>query len=80
MREECLDKVVGFTFETVLSTDRNLNLLKRAKAKGYFIRCIYTSQPFRLFKKRKEQIFYWTNQYWNKDRIENLVGRSLDLV
>ena len=24
-----------------MSTDRNLNLLKRAKEQGYFIRCIY---------------------------------------
>lgn len=30
-----------FIFETVLSTDRNLNLLKKAKKQGYFIRCIY---------------------------------------
>ena len=30
-----------FTFETVLSTDRNLELLKRAKGNGYFIRGIY---------------------------------------
>lgn len=29
-----------FTFETVLSTDRNLLLLQRAKEKGYFIRGI----------------------------------------
>lgn len=30
-----------FTFEIVLSTDRNLLLLQRAKEKGYFIRGIY---------------------------------------
>ena len=30
-----------FCFETVLSTERNLKLLKRAKEKGYFIRCYY---------------------------------------
>ena len=36
-----------FSFETVLSTDRNLDLLKRAKEKGYFIRCIFvlTANP-----------------------------------
>lgn len=28
-------------FPTVLSTDRNLKLLKKAKEKGYFLRCIY---------------------------------------
>lgn len=30
-----------FTFETVLSTDRNLLLLQRAKEQGYFVRGIY---------------------------------------
>ncbi len=41
LREKCVTEGKNFAFETVLSTDRNLNLLKRAKRKGYFIRCIY---------------------------------------
>jgi predicted ABC-type ATPase len=47
LRNELIDKHISFTFETVLSTDRNLKLLKRAKEQGYFIRCIYvlTSNP-----------------------------------
>lgn len=46
-REEHLQNMEDFCFETVLSTDRNLNLLKRAKEKGYFIRCYYilTADP-----------------------------------
>ena len=40
-RERCLEQNREFCFETVMSTERNLNLLKRAKAKGYFIRCYY---------------------------------------
>ena len=46
-REEHLKNMENFCFETVLSTDRNLNLLKRAKEKGYFIRCYYilTADP-----------------------------------
>lgn len=46
-REEHLQSMEDFCFETVLSTDRNLNLLKRAKKKGYFIRCYYilTADP-----------------------------------
>lgn len=40
-REEHLKRNLSFCFETVLSTDRNLKLLKRAKAQGYFIRCYY---------------------------------------
>ena len=41
LREEQLSHGEGFTFETVLSTERNLRLLQRAKEKGFFIRCIY---------------------------------------
>lgn len=41
LRNDLIDKRRSFTFETVLSTDRNLKLLKRAKEQGYFIRCIY---------------------------------------
>lgn len=127
MREECVAKNIGFTFETVLSTDRNLNLLKKAKAKGYFIRCIYiltsnpdinvsrvesraatgghsvpedkirsryekainiipeliklcdvmhiydnSTIPFRIFKKRKEEYFFWENEEWSEEKIHNL--------
>ena len=38
-REMLLESENDFSFETVLSTERNLNLLKRAKEKGYFIKC-----------------------------------------
>ena len=40
-RETLLSERANFTFETVLSTDRNLLLLKRAKESGYFVRCVY---------------------------------------
>lgn len=47
-REEHLKSMEEFCFETVLSTERNLNLLRRAKEKGYFIRCYYilTTDPY----------------------------------
>ena len=47
LRRQCIEKGQGFTFETVLSTERNLNLLRLAKEKGYFIRCVYvlTADP-----------------------------------
>lgn len=46
-REEHLASGEDFCFETVMSTDRNLKLLQRAKAKGYFIRIYYvlTANP-----------------------------------
>lgn len=132
IRNDLVNKNISFTFETVLSTRRNLDLLKRAKAKGYFIRCIYvltsdyninimrvksraamgghnvpcekiisryekalhllpellevcdichiydnSDKPARIFKKRKNLYFYWENSFWNKDKIEALVGFSL---
>lgn len=46
-REEHLEQKKEFCFETVLSTERNLILLKRARKQGYFIRCYYilTADP-----------------------------------
>ena len=46
-REEHVEQMQEFCFETVLSTERNLKLLKRAKERGYFIRCYYilTADP-----------------------------------
>lgn len=46
-REEHLSRRQDFCFETVLSTDRNLKLLKRAREAGFFIRCYYvlTADP-----------------------------------
>lgn len=41
LRENLLAANKNFSFETVLSTRRNLELLKRAKEKGYFIRVFY---------------------------------------
>ena len=41
LREKMISEKKDFTFETVLSTDRNLRLLKKAKEQGYFVRCIY---------------------------------------
>lgn len=129
MREDALAQKNSFTFETVLSTDRNLKLLKRAKESGFFIRCVYvltndaetnvqrvlsreangghgvpadkvrsrygkalallpqlvelcdvmhiydnSSVPFRIFKKRKTQCFYWPNEFWSDEAIHRLVG------
>ena len=47
LREDCLQNKRSFTFETVLSTRRNIELLIRAKRSGYYIRGIFviTSDP-----------------------------------
>ena len=41
IRERLLSHHASFTFETVLSTPRNLNLLKRAKNEGYSIFAVF---------------------------------------
>lgn len=129
MREAAILDRKSFTFETVLSTERNLKLLQKAKEQGYFIRCIYvltsdvnvnvlrvesrealgghgvpedkirtrykkalklipqvvevcdimhiydnTSIPFRIFKKRKTEYFFWDNNEWSQDKTKKLVG------
>ena len=128
LREEAVSDLRSFTFETVLSTDRNLVLLRKAKELGYFIRCIYvltaspdikvmrvrvreaagghgvpedkirlrfdralkllpdllsicdimhiydnSDQPFRIFKKRKDEYFIWSNEFWSEEQIRRLV-------
>ncbi len=132
MREYVLELHKNFTFETVMSTERNINLLRRAREQGYFVRCIYvltadvninihrvmrrfasgghdvpvekiktryfralglvpellkvcdilhiydnTDMPFRIFKKRKDEYFYWENSFWSKAEIEKLTGVAL---
>ena len=131
MRNRYVDQGRSFTFETVLSTERNINLLRRAKEKGYFIRCIYvltadpminvqrvqvrlaagghdvpkdkilsryhkaleliptllevcdichiydnSDVPTRIYKKRKEESFYWENHFWNKEAISKLTKKT----
>lgn len=46
-REEYLRERKGFCFETVMSTDRNLKLLQRARSNGFFVRThiIITATP-----------------------------------
>ena len=41
LRNSLIDGGMDFSFETVLSTDRNLLLLEKAKARGYEVQCIY---------------------------------------
>lgn len=41
LRNELLNKKADFSFETVLSTERNLWLLQRAKEAGYEVQCVY---------------------------------------
>ena len=40
-REHLVSKGLDFTFESVMSTTRNIDLLESAKSKGYSIECVY---------------------------------------
>jgi predicted ABC-type ATPase len=40
-RNKAIEESLNFSFETVLSTERNLNLLRYAKEQGYFIKAFY---------------------------------------
>ncbi len=129
LRKHMIKNKKDFTFETVLSTDRNLLLLQKAKEQGYFVRGVYvltsnaninvarvnarealgghgvpeekirsryvralsliprlveicdvlhiydnTKEPFRIFKKRKNIYYRWSNKYWSNNDIEKLSG------
>jgi predicted ABC-type ATPase len=41
IREQCLRKKLDLTFETVLSTDRNLKFIGKAKQAGYHIEAVF---------------------------------------
>ena len=33
-----------------------------------------TEEPFRIFKKRKDIYYCWSNEYWGRNDIEKLCG------
>ena len=81
LREKCLAEHREFTFETVLSTSRNLDLLKRAKEKDYFVRCYYV-----LTSSSKINVARVANRVNNgghdvpKDKIRSRYDRALALI
>jgi len=46
LRNTLLENRVDFSFETVLSTERNILLLERAKSRGYEVQCVYVQRAF----------------------------------
>lgn len=40
LRYESIEKKEDFTFETVLSSNYKLDILRKAKEEGYFIKCV----------------------------------------
>lgn len=41
LRTKAIRNCADFTFEMVMTTERNMRILREAKENGYFIRCIY---------------------------------------
>ena len=81
LRESMIEDKKDFTFETVLSTDRNLKLLKKAKDKGYFLRCIYvlTSNP-EINKLRVDIRKSMGGHTVPEEKIESRYYRALKLI
>ena len=80
-RETLLSEGKNFCFETVLSTDRNLNLLKRAKDKGYFIKCFYilTADPAINVARVKLRVLSGGHDV-PEDKIISRYDKALDLI
>lgn len=80
-REKCVKARQSFSFETVLSTDRNLNLLKRAKEDDFFIRCYYvlTADPQINVARVASRVFAGGHDV-PADKIVSRYDRALALV
>lgn len=80
-REDHLAKMQEFCFETVLSTERNLKLLRRAKEKGYFIRCYYilTVDPMINIQRVKSRVQSGGHDV-PEEKIVSRYDKALELV
>lgn len=80
-REEHLKNKDDFCFETVLSTDRNLKLLQRAKEAGYFIRCYYilTADPMINVLRVRNRVLSGGHDV-PQEKIISRYERALDLI
>jgi predicted ABC-type ATPase len=80
-REDHLANKENFCFETVMSTDRNLKLLQRAKEAGYFIRCYYvlTVDPMINIYRVKARVAAGGHSV-PEEKISTRFYRAMDLV
>ena len=81
LREQHLSQLKDFCFETVLSTDRNLKLLKKAKENGYFIKCVYilTALPEVNVMRVRARVIQGGHGV-PEDKIRSRYHRSLELI
>ncbi len=81
LRTTAINNHDDFTFETVLSTDRNLKLLQHAKNEGYFIRGIYvlTSDPLVNIARINARVALGGHDV-PKDKVFQRYDRALKLI
>ena len=81
LRNQAIDELADFTFETVLSTERNLELLRRAKKAGYFVRGIYvlTSNPNINIARVSSRVAFGGHDV-PKEKILSRYDRALKLI
>ena len=74
-------KRVKISHETVLSTDRNLKLLKKAKEKGYFLRCIYVlTSDYKINIARVSMRESMGGHGVPEEKIKSRYYKALDLI
>ena len=81
LRELCFSKRRSFTFETVLSTERNLDLLSRAKAAGFHIESVFvlTADPeLNVFRVKSRELSGGHNV--PPDKIRSRYTKSLSNI
>lgn len=81
LRERCVCDKKYFTFETVLSTPRNINLLRRAKDEGFFIKSVFvlTNNP-KINILRVENRVEKGGHGVPRDKIKSRYYRSLKML
>jgi predicted ABC-type ATPase len=81
LRDKLLNRKDDFSFETVLSTERNMKLLKRAKEIGYEVQCIYVlTCDVNINVKRVKARFAQGGHNVPEDKIRSRYKRALKLV
>lgn len=80
-REHLLKQRIDFTFETVLSTTRNIDLMDRARKAGYYVMCIFIvtthhSINVRRDKRRGEL----GGHYVGEETVVRRYGRVMKLI
>lgn len=80
-REKHVEQMKEFCFETVMSTERNLRLLEKAKEKGYFVRCYYilTADPVINIWRVKSRVASGGHDV-PEEKIITRYDRALELV